>query len=339
MTMPYSQIVFMWAFIGLLPSATPLASAAEPAPSTTRPATTAPTKASLWGEPMLGVQARLTLPAEVEQDALVPIRLEIVDDPDRLPPNTNRLDTFLLETRIAITFTGVKTRQSVTVVPPVPVNGIPTINQGTDFAPLDGSPLKPFDMTVALRPAGAALAPGEYDCVLSYAAEGRQPQWLIQPAPPGQGWWSGKFQTAPVRVKVVPATEKKRTLYLPKTAHLSHSGLNSGFDLRCDKTDVEAVDVPVRNGCYLGTRIGRVHGASSLMSGELSLPEGGTLFDDPTSTPDAKDKPGDELTYTVEVFETERAAEHGWMPVEGTDGYKTLWQRTFKVKVPENAHR
>jgi hypothetical protein len=342
MTTPHSHIVFVWAFGCLLLAATPRAAATEPAISTTGQAAprSAPAhKAALWGEAIQGVQARLTLPGEVEQDALVPIGFEIVNDPDRLPPNTHRLDTFLLETRIAITITGVKTMQSVTVFPPVPVNGIPTMNQGTDFVPLDGSPVKPFQMTIALRPAGEALAPGEYDCVLTYGVEGHQPQWVIQSAPPGEGWWSGKFQTAPVRVKVMAATQKKRTLYLPKTAFLSQSRLNSGFDLRCDKTDVEAVELPVRNGCYLGTRIGRAHGASSLMGGALSLPEGGTLFDDPTSTPDAKDKPGDELTYTVEVFETERAAEHSWMPLEGSDGYKTLWQRTLKVKVPEKAPR
>lgn len=338
MTTPYSQLAFMLAFVGLLLCATPFASAAEPPPPATRPASPR-FRASLWGEAIQGVQARLILPAEVEQDSLVPIRLEIVDDPDRLPPGTNRLDTFLLETRIAVTFTGVKSQQSVTVVPPVPVNGIPTMDQGTEFVRLDGGPVKPFEMTVALRPAGASLVPGEYNCVLSYGVEGRQPQWLLKAAPPGEGWWWGKCQTAPIRVRVVSATEKKRTLFLPKTAHLSQSRLNSGFELRCEKADVEAVDVTVRNGCYLGTRIGRSHGASMLMGGELSLPEGGSLFDDPTSEPDARVKPGDELTYTVEVFETERAAEHHWLPVEGNDGYKTLWQRTLKVKVPVNTRK
>ncbi len=46
-------------------------------------------------------------------------------------------------------------------------------------------------------------------------------------------------------------------------------------------------------------------------------------------------KPGDEITYTVEVFETEMAAEHLWLPVAGHDGYRTLWSRTFKVQIPE----
>ena len=325
----HCQIVPLCAFVGLL------LSAAAPTPGSTAPAD----KASLWGSATQGVQARLIMPAEIEQDSLVRIRFEIVDDPDRLPANSVRLDTFLLETRVEIALTNVKTRQLVTVVPPVPENGIPTMNQGTDFTKLDGKPVKPFAMTVALRPAGAALAPGEYEAVLSYAFEARQPQWLIGSAPPGQGWWSGKFQTAPMRIRVVPATQKKLTLYLPKTAYLSQSRPDSDFHLRCDKTNVEAVDVPLRNGCYLGTRISREHGASSLMSGELSRPEGGLLFDDPTSSTDAKDKPGDELTYTIEVFETERAAEHHWMPVEGRDGYKTLWRRTFKVKVPEHAQR
>ena len=318
-----------------------VAPAADSTPAASTSAASKPTPAerpSLWGQAVSGVQARLFMPTEVEQDALVPIRLEIANDPDRLPAGVGRFDTFLLQTRVVVSMTNVKTKQSLTVRPPVPVNGIPTRDTGGEFVRLDGTAVKPFEMDVALRSAGASLEPGDYDCVLSCPVDEYRPKWLLQAEPPGSDWWSGKFQTAPLRVKVVPATAKHRTLFLPKVAYLAKSQLNAGFELRCDKKDVEAAEVPIRNGCYLGTRISRAGGASELTGDAISLPEGGSLFDDPTD-PSIKVKPGDRLTFTLEVFETERAAEHLWLPVPGQDGYKTLWTRSFKVRVPESPQR
>ena len=52
------------------------------AADTVRPAE----RASLWGPVVKGVQSRLFMPTEIEQDALVPIRFDIADDPDHLPP-------------------------------------------------------------------------------------------------------------------------------------------------------------------------------------------------------------------------------------------------------------
>ncbi len=290
-------------------------------------------RASLWGPVDNGVQARLFMPSEIEQDALVPIRLEIADDPDHLAAGVDRFDTFLIDTRVKVSMTNVKTQQSVTVRPPVPINGIPTKDLGSDSVRLDGAAIKPFKMNLALRTAGATLDPGEYECVLSCPVDDHKPGWLLESELPGTGWWSGRFQSAPLRVKVVPATAKKRTLYLPKEAHLAKSQLNAGFDLRCEKNEVESVEAPIRNGCYLGTRISREGGAVELTGDALSLPEGGLIFDDPTDP--KTNKPGDEITYTVEVFETERPAEHLWNPTPGQDGYKTLWTRSFKVKAIE----
>ena len=108
--------------------------------------------------------------------------------------------------------------------------------------------------------------------------------------------------------------------------------------LRCDKRDMEAVDVPVRNGCFLGTRV--IHeGGAGMLAGGFSLPaEGGVVFDDPTADADAKAREGEEVTYMIEVFETDRPAEHAWMPLPDEDGYKTLWKRSYKVKVPPAPH-
>ena len=320
----------MLALTFLVLSAASRAIASDAAPSSQR--------ASLWGPVVKGVQSRLFMATEIEQDALIPIRFDIADDPAHLPPGMDRFDTFLLDTRVVLSLTNIKTKKSVIVRPPVPENGIPTVDSGNDFVRLDGSEIKPFQMNVALRSARATLEPGEYDCVLSCPIEANRPQWLIQPVPPGDGWWSGRFETTPLRIKIVPATAKTRSLSLPKNAYLAKSQLNTGFELRCDKLDVEAVDVPVRNGCYLGARISREGGASELTGDAISLPAGGLIFDDPTD-PKVKVKAGEELTYTVEVFETARPAEHHWMPVPGQDEYKSLWTRSFKVKVPELPQR
>ena len=335
MTLPHA---FLASVCLVLAASTAFAAQPATGPATAPAAAAAPAeRSSLWGDALGGVQARLSMPAEVEQDALVPIRLEIADDPDRLPPGADRFDTFLLQTRVAVSMTNVKTKRSVTVGPPVPANGIPTINSGNDFVRLDGTAVPPFRMQLALRRAGPALEPGEYDCVLSCPVEGGRPPWLIRPEPAGPegGWWAaGKFQTAPLRVKVLPPTAKTRRLFLPGRAYLTRGKPDAGFALCCDKQDIEAVDVPVRNGCYLGTSVGRAGGASETSGAALSLPEGGVLFDDPTGGPVAGAEPGDELTYTAEVFETEAPPQHMWMPAPGRDGYKTLWKRSFKVKVP-----
>jgi hypothetical protein len=176
------------------------------------PASRPSQRASLWGPAVDGVQARLFIATEVEQDALVPIRLEIADDPGHLPAGTERFDTFLLQTRVAISMTNLKTGKSVTVGPLVPVNGIPTMNMGSDFVRLDGTPIPPFKMEIALRPAGAALEPGEYDCVLRCPFEGQRPQWLMQAAPQvlGAGWWSGKFETAAIVLLPAPLFPSSR---------------------------------------------------------------------------------------------------------------------------------
>ena len=85
-----------------------VAPAADSTPAASTSAASKPTPAerpSLWGQAVSGVQARLFMPTEVEQDALVPIRLEIANDPDRLPAGVGRFDTFLLQTRVVVSMT------------------------------------------------------------------------------------------------------------------------------------------------------------------------------------------------------------------------------------------
>ena len=150
MKTPYSLIASAYLVLAVAWVA-PAADLTPAASTSAAPKPTPAERASLWGQAVNGVQARLFIPTEVEQDALVPIRLEIADDPDRLPADAARFDTFLLQTRVAVSMTNVKTKQSVTVRPPVPVNGIPTMDRGSEFVQLDGTAIKPFEMNVALR--------------------------------------------------------------------------------------------------------------------------------------------------------------------------------------------
>ena len=91
----------MFALPCLLAVVAAAAVAAGPSPApTTGPAAKAE-RASLWGNAVDGLQARLLAPPEVEQNDLIPVRFEIASDPDRLPPGVDRLDTFLLPSRVA----------------------------------------------------------------------------------------------------------------------------------------------------------------------------------------------------------------------------------------------
>lgn len=322
-TQVLAQVVALY-FLAAVPM---IAVAAGPS---TAPATGPAAKverASLWGNAVDGLQARLLAPAEVEQDDLIPLRFEIAADPDHLPPGVDGFDTFLLPTRVDVSMTNVKTGKTVAVGPLVPTNGIPTKNTGGDFVLLDAKPIKSFAVEVALRTAVTPVEPGDYECVLRYPSGRAPPAWALDVLPPTpERFWHGKWETAPLRVRVRAQSLKTLRLPVPKRVHL-----DADHVLRCDKEVIEAVDVPIRNGCFLGTRIRRIGGAE-MLAGGFSLPaEGGVVFDDPTTDADAKVQPGDEVTYAVEVFETEKPPEHIWLPTPGLDGYKTLWKRAYQT--------
>lgn len=284
-----------------------------------------PQRTSLWGNAVNGLQARLLMPAAVEQNSLIPIRFQIACDPDHLPLGVDRLDTFLLPMRVSLLMKNVKSGRTVKVRPMIPTHSIPVRNTGDDFVPLDGTPIKVFEAEVALRPADPAIEPGEYDCVLNYPSD--LPTFPGELQPPNiKRCWGGNLATASIRMRVQPETPKIRQMKVPTRVHLDADRV-----LRCDEQDMERINVSIRNGCFLGTRITR-NGGAEMLTGDFSLPAaGGVVFDDPTPEADAKAGAGNEVSYTIEVFETETPPQHMWMPMPGQDGYKSLWKRVYKV--------
>ena len=147
---------------------------------------------------------------------------------------------------------------------------------------------------------------------LSCPHEENRPQWLIQPIPPGDGWWSGRFETAALRRQAGPR-DRQEALRIP-----AQEGLFGQEPTQCRLRSAGAPSMTWKRWtCRCATAAtsalesaARV-GLRELTGDAISLPDGGLIFDDP-SDPKVKAKPGEELTYSVEVFETARPAEHRW---------------------------
>jgi hypothetical protein len=308
--------------------------AAEP---TTRPHVEE-TRTSPWGKAVRGLQARAQLPAQVEQNAPIEVSFEIQCKPHQLPAGVSRLNTRRLPTLLRLILTDVSTSERL-VLRPYDPNGPP---EPTDsFVALSGRTVPPFrisfpllrsdPITRDLRVVGWTLRseaePGLYDCVVSYS-------YSLEDDPEGLGGekeksrlWTGSFESAPVRIEIVPETPKTKTLVVPKRLRIE------GHYVVFGKDDAEEVKRPIRNGCFIGTRItgGDGTAAFGLRSSWWDQPGKGVRIGDLNNGDPKRTAKKRTLTYTIEIFETARLPESQWHPAPGADGYETLWKQTFIV--------
>jgi hypothetical protein len=308
--------------------------AAEP---TTRPHVEE-TRTSPWGKAVHGLQARVRLPAQVEQNAPIEVSFEIECKPHQLPAGVSRLNTRRLPTLLRLTLTDVSTSDRV-VLKPYDPNGPP---EPTDsFVALSGRTVPPFrisfpllrsyPMTRDLAVLGWTLRseaePGLYDGVVSYS-------YSLEDGSEGLGtekeksrFWTGSFCSAPVRIKIVPETPKTKTLVVPKRLRIE------GHYVVFGKDDSEEVKRPIRNGCFIGTRItgGDGTAAFGLWSSCWDQPGKGARIGDLNNGDPKRRAKERTLTYTIEIFETARLPESQWRPAPGADGYRTLWNETFTL--------
>lgn len=277
---------------------------------------------SLWGAPVQGLQARLDGPRQCEQNEILSLRWELACDSDHLPAGVDRFDRRRVTERASLTMTDVRTGRAFTVTALDPWRG-PPVDEDWALVSLAGGTAVKLSLEFPLRAASPEVAPGDYDCVLTCRAKRRPagamgPGTRVDPA----RVWHGELVTGPLRIHIAPETPKSRRLFVPGGVFQDEEGR-----LRCRAGDVEAIDVPLRNGCFVGTRVTGEDGMEELAGGWTLGREGGDIVRG-TATP---------LRWgrcTVEVFETGLPPGHLWFPSPGSDDYKTLWKRTFSADRP-----
>ena len=329
----------------------------SPAPRTTRwiailfvlaagcaaagPATQPVQTASAWGPEVNGVRARLNGPAEIEQNAPLPVTFELDSAPASVPAGVTSFDRYLAYTHLRLTLTNVATGRPTEIATREFSGPFAGPNRGQDASPLDGKPIKPIEAEFPLRSAGLGLTPGAYDCAVSYSSEWGYRGYSQRTRP--KQLWRGELRTAPMRLIVKPEIPRPVTFRVPKRLRLTPNLAATEPAGGAREQDLKVVFLPedaeretatLGNGMYLGTRIVCRAGSREISE---TLHSGPPQPGDPNPIDywrfalDAH-PPGSEAQYTIEVFATADPPHHMWDPAPGANDYKTLWRKTFVVR-------
>ena len=138
---------------------------------------------------------------------------------------------------------------------------------------------------------------------------------------------SGIPSTRQISPSVDVASGQSRTFLVPTRLRLTRD--HKVVFLR---QDAQRVKVITTNGLIVGTRILCSNEndivSEFLQSRALTPSQPDTIDDWRLNDPRG---PADQVTYSIEVFETARRPEHMWDPAPGVDDYKMLWRKTFTV--------
>lgn len=269
---------------------------------------------SPWGRAAGGLKIRLESPVAVEQNAALAVTLELQCDPQLLPEGVTRLNTFLYPAHCQLRLANITTGKVFLIETYDSTRGMLVPDDGKSFAVLDGTPIKGMEAAFPLRSAGPDLQPGDYDCTVSYCT-----QRLGNTRPNNNAaFWSGEVTSAPVRVKVISETPQTQAILVPKRLTVNADGR---ICLR--SADAESLQVVVKNGMFLGTRI------SGAGAGMLEMNSGPPQMDSVSSIADLSSLPAEKpMTIRIEVFETPDPPCHMWALESKSE---TLWTKTFSV--------
>ena len=277
-----------------------------------------PPQASPWGPQSTGISTRFTAPVTIEQNAPLAISLELRCDPAFVPSGVGRFDRSQTESRVRLTLKNTSSSQ-VTVLNPFDLGG-PTDPRWEQYAaPLDGRPLAPFEFQFLTRPANPPIAPGTYECTLTYSSR-PAPTVPTRPA----DVWSGDLRTAARLLTITPEIVRPVTSLVPTRLRLTKDR-----KVVFDPHDSQRITANLGNGMFLGTRITTDRGAETLTSGTPD-PTSPNPIDD-WRLLDASPTDG-HARYTLEVFATADPPHHFWGPHPGFNQYQTLWQSQFTVR-------
>jgi hypothetical protein len=222
---------------------------------------------------------------------------------------------------------------------------MPVWDEGKWVEPLDGTPLKPWQVSFPLARLYDELRPGQYACRVQYSFPktptrfwtGGEQEWRKA------SFWNGTVVSGQFDLKLRPETPKTITLLLPKRLGVVKKLVQLRMDddeksavpvIRFRSRDAEKVTLPVRNGHFVMAQYSR----DGKLKGLGPPPK---LVDDVHDIDTWYDyQGGDKKTsYTIEVFETRDPGGHEWLPNRESSGYKVLWKKTFVVSVLEDEFR
>jgi hypothetical protein len=266
---------------------------------------------SEWGAVASGLQTRIQSPAEVEQNAYLPVTLELKSIPDSLPNGVTRFNPVLFSDHCQIRMVSLTTGKEFDVKPHG-YSGPMFVDTGESLLPLDGHPLAPQAIEFPLRSAGPDLKPGDYDCTVNYSTLGTN-NGLERVGPE---IWAGQVVSASARVRVVPEIPRKQTILVPKRLTIDSDG-----QIRFHTADAEPLEIVVQNGMYLGTAISE-DGNDKQLDGGPPVMDSVNAITDIDGIP-----PGKTVTYVIKIFETDVPPGHLW----GPDERHILWAKTFSV--------
>jgi len=322
-----------------------------------------PMQTSLWGARQHGLQCRVKTPVQIEQGMPLEATVELRCDPKGLDAGIKRLNVFLPAAFLSLSLSNEKTGKVHTVRPYDPTSGMPVDDSGKAACPLDGSPLKPWQVRFPLVSLYRDIQPGDYECQVTYSFPEKRTDWwrADETKWSNAGFWYGTITSGKFRIDVLKETPKTRTYLLPKRLRLEKklkvvrrdpaaddqsNGERSRVRTEKDppivpvpivwfaKDDAQEVTVPVRNGHFVATYIYR------------NRREGPDSLQGSTPRPDHKihawhDYEGGDKTvaFEFEVFETADVPEHLWLPGPGSGGYRVLWKKTFTISFTEESFR
>ncbi|MBW3539498.1 MAG: beta galactosidase jelly roll domain-containing protein [Planctomycetes bacterium] len=290
-----------------------------------------------------GLQMHATAPRVIEQGMPLQVKIGFRYERNRLDPGIERLNAFLRDEFLELLLTDLQTDKTWTVIPYDPTAGMPPpFGTGRAAVPLDGSNIEPWQVRFPLVKLYDELKPGTYLARVRFTFpkeptrywRGTEAEW------DEAGFWHGKLASSPFRLRVLAETPETRAVLIPSKLRLRKELVRLREDdveetgvpaIYFDKRDAEQVEVPVRNGHFIGTWIYQ-NGEPSTLQGGLLKPDGpnaiGVWYDY---------QGGDKkVSYTIEVFETAKAPQHGWMPGRGSAGYRVLWKKTFQLSFRED---
>lgn len=266
--------------------------------------------------PTANLRMTATVPRAIESGCRMPvsIRFDPMDE-------SVRLSTFLWPASVEVELTS-SAGKVVRVRPADPTEGMPTIDDGSQYWPRKGREDARLETDVPISVKSRPLRPGEYTVRVRYKAPGYG-NWHDRDASlwKREGFWTGTLTTEPVPLTITQAQGIFVNLRVPTRLRVKD-------DLAIYALEQDAVDerVHLRNGAHLGTRYTIDGEERMLTSGPPDLRGVNAIMALRTEPPKAA-----KIQIEIEVFETGDRPVHLWMPSPRDPTYKTLWRQTFAV--------
>jgi hypothetical protein len=274
-----------------------------------------------WGAVSNGLQCKISAPQKIEHN--MPLSVDVFFRPDMhvLPQGIKALNTYLLTERLTLYLTNTNTKRQSQIRISGP--GMPTSDLGQNAATLNGAELGPYKATFYLVHLNDTLFPGIYECSVGFKfPKAQYAGWQDNSSPDWEnaGFWHGSVMSPMFSIAILEETPKMHQFLVPERLRLE-----KGLQVMFRKTDAVQIDLPLRNGFWIGWKI-LLNGSKIMLGGfgpsevnsiDCLSPryEGGTI----------------DNSYTLILFETVVQPAHEWNPDEGSGNYKELWKKAFRI--------